>query len=109
MARDTDRKKISEAVRTQSLWRRETYGDLLTLTNGHSSGSYVELVTANDEALYVEYTPSGRIRRATYRHWDSGRPGYPIVCTKHIRRNKLRVVEDLVRTGTFTMEERHYL
>ena len=107
MARDTDRKKISEAVRTQSLWTRDAYGDVQAI-GSTKGGTYVELVTANDEALYIEYTASGQIRRATYRHWDSGRPGHPIVCTKHIRRNKLRVVEDLVRTGTFTMEERHY-
>ena len=40
MARDTDRKQISEAIRFQTLWRREVFG-----THGHLGGTYVEYVT----------------------------------------------------------------
>lgn len=88
MARDTDRKKISEAARLGSLWRRQTHGALL-----HGpGGTYVEFVTDYDEALYVEYTSTGRLRRVTYRHWDSGRSGYPIVCTESPKQGKLNYV-----------------
>jgi hypothetical protein len=104
MSRDTDRKKISEVTRQQKLWVRDASGDI----NHGSGGTYVELVTSTDEALYIEYTVSGQLRRATYRHWDSGQPGHPIVCTKHIKRRKLEVVSELIRTGTFVLEERHY-
>lgn len=88
MARDTDRKKISEAVRLQGVWKRHTFGAL----NYGPGGSYVELVTDCDEALYVEYTKSGQIRRVTYRHWDGGKPGYPMVCTESPKREKLAYV-----------------
>jgi hypothetical protein len=70
MARDTDRKQVSEAVRLSSLWRRESFGT--TLYNG---GSYVVYVTNYDEALTVWYGPKGFIISAEYRHWDAARPG----------------------------------
>lgn len=86
MARDTPRKLISEAVRLSApLWSRQTYGNV----DYGPGGTYVEYVSTSDEALYVEYTKAGNIRRVTYRHWDSGKPGHPIVCTESPKRDKL--------------------
>lgn len=85
MARDTDRKKISEAVRLQSVWKRDCYGNL----NYGPGGSYVDYVTDTDEALRVEYTKAGTLRTVWYRHWDSGRPGFPLVCEERVTVGKL--------------------
>lgn len=73
MARDTDRKVISEAVRTQPLrndgtplWKRQAHGETL-----YNKGSYVVFTTEYDESLTINYGPKGRIVYASYRHWDN--------------------------------------
>lgn len=65
MARDTDRKEISEAVRKQSLWTCHTHGALT-----YNGGSYVDLVTDYDERLYVQYGRAGQVTVAYYTHWE---------------------------------------
>lgn len=65
MARTTDRMKISEAARTQTLWRREAVGV------DPQFGPYVAFVTDYDERLYVQYGNAGQVKSATYTHWDA--------------------------------------
>jgi len=59
MARDTDRKKISEALRLQGMWRVE-----------ERDRTGVRLVTDFDERLSIAYGNADQIKFATYTHWD---------------------------------------
>jgi hypothetical protein len=85
MARDTDRKQVSEAVRLNPLWTRESFGK--TLYNG---GSYVQYKTSYDETLTVWYGPKGFITEANYRHWDGA--GHRIVAEEKIKTDKRKRV-----------------
>lgn len=102
MARDTDSKKISEAVRTQplrndgtALWKRESFGQ--TLYNG---GSYVTLHTEYDEALEIFYGPKGRIVEARYRHWDND---LKVAHSVQITTPRLATTLKLIETGRIAL------
>jgi hypothetical protein len=89
--RDTDRKKISEAVRLQKLWRYETDGA------AYPSGTYVEYVTDFDERLRIEYGETDRVRCALYTHWD--RDTGDVVSNEHITTKKRERVLHLINQG----------
>lgn len=57
MARTKDRYLISEAVRTQDLWRIKDLND-----------QHLVLITNYDEWLYVDYDRAGAVKSATYIH-----------------------------------------
>lgn len=63
MARDTDRRMVSEAVRLSSYWSAQSHG------RDFPSGTYVILATPYDENLVVNYGSAGQIKAATYTHF----------------------------------------
>lgn len=88
MARTKDRHIISEAVRKQDLWRRESHGA------DYPSGTYVVLVTDYDERLHVQYGNVGQVTSALYTHWD--RDTGKVVSRESIMRKKRERVLALI-------------
>ena len=84
MARDTDRKQISEAVRLQSLWRVE-----------QRDRTGVRLVTDYDERLSVAYGNADQIKFARYTHWDrdTGEIAYAELITTGKRKRVLHLID----------------
>ena len=88
MARDTDRKKISEALRTQNpiLWDVESR-TLSSLT----------LVTDYDERLHIQYGRFSQVKGAVYTHWD--RDTGDVVSAESITHRKRERVLHLINQG----------
>lgn len=83
--RDTDRKIISEAARTQTLWHIEDLGK-----------SYHIFLTPYYEQLEVYYNSAGNVRFAEYVHWDTKPDGSRDTMIEHIRQNKRQRVLELL-------------
>lgn len=83
MARTTDRQHISEAIRKQTLWH---------VTARFHSG--VVLETGYDERLSIGYGVTGRVKYATYRHWD--RDSGETVSLEEITQGKRKCVLHLI-------------
>lgn len=84
--KDPDRWLISEAIRRQGLW--------------HFDAIYrykIVLVTGYDERLIVEYGRTGRVKGATYTHWD--RDTGEVVCREPITIGKRERVLHLINQG----------
>lgn len=78
MARDTDRKQVSEAARKSNLWRITTNGE-----------DYVTFNTDYAEHLWVRYGKAGQILHAVYIHFDehgntASRELYHLKKRKHV-------------------------
>jgi len=95
MARTRDRWLISEAIRKQSLWTRQTHGALT-----YNGGSYVDLVTDYDERLHVQYGRVGQVVFAEYTHWD--RDTGKTVSTETVNQRKRERVLHLIGANNRT-------
>ena len=90
MARDTDRRHVSEALRLQGLWRvegRTAFRDQMR----------VDLVTDFDERLVLWFGKSEQLTMATYTHWD--RDTGSIVAREPITQGKRKRVLHLIDQG----------
>lgn len=90
MARDTDRKQVSEALRLQKLWGVEKR---FSFHGQHC----VQLVTDYDERLVLWYGLKGQLTVATYTHWD--RDTGSIVSREPITQRKRVRVLHLINQG----------
>lgn len=87
MARDTDRKMVSEAVRLSTYWTQEVIGF------DSQMGLYVELVTPYAERLFVQYGNVGQVKSAVYIHY---REDGQVASQERISVNKRKRVLELL-------------